>query len=557
MQRTRKFCRQWDVWICKDLNILIIKCFVFLTAEKSSTLWTEEELVTCKNKDNFTFIFLKSIIATLVQSNVSDQQTLTNSSFWKVSSDYSKIEQCDQQSYSSITYSSVKPSTDSTSKTSRSQDQQQLSFSQTSTFAERRRQITVSLSILISQHSSHSNSNIRDHTRSRYSGHDRKIQTLMKDYSNEFKYSDQDDNFVYKMIIFHDICNQTDVLSKALLKAFLVMLKELALNYWYSNIKSWDQISLNHVYNKIKAYFEDAEYKRFTLFKFNVKTFKSIIAKNQEKFMSECLQILIKDLRHLQHELDSKFRNDHFFNNKLIIACQNVSACQYACFKSSDHLVDLINDLQSLITIFVKNDQTQHISYLVKDSINDDNNAYFIDRRFHRYFNRFENNFRRQIYESSVKKRCFVCEKKKCWSFKHIRNERDQTKAKFKKRMNQRFEKRASQYIFNYEERNDDSSNDDDDLNQHIKILMIDVSHSVSFSSIISSSSDANAYMIAFEKIEYLETMLTKLINKLFNHDLKIISSFEIIVSESSFSNQSDLFIYMIKERYSFSKFSK
>ena len=70
--------------------------------------------------------------------------------------------------------------------------------------------------------------------------------------------------------------------------------------------------------------------------------------------MEECLQLLLKDLRHLQHWLDAKLCTDKFIHNKLINACQDIPACQYICFKPADTLAGLINDLRSSIITFQK-----------------------------------------------------------------------------------------------------------------------------------------------------------------------------------------------------------
>ncbi len=130
---------------------------------------------------------------------------------------------------------------------------------------------------------------------------------------------------------------------------------------------------------------------------------------NDDKFMKECLQLLIKNLRYLQHELDSKLRSERFIYNKLINVSQNVSAYQYACYRSSDSLSDLINDLRSSIIIYQKANSTL-------------NETFFIDRRYHKNF-LFENfllrNFSSRInqnrhFKNRSKKRCFVCQKKSC-----------------------------------------------------------------------------------------------------------------------------------------------
>ena len=102
-------------------------------------------------------------------------------------------------------------------------------------------------------------------------------------------------------------------------------------------------------------------------------TLKSIMQKNEKKPMEECLQLLIKDLRHLQNGLDIELCTDKFIYNKLINACQYVPACQYTFFKPADGLTGLINDLHSSIITFQKanpdNTQTQ---------------AFFIDRHYHK-----------------------------------------------------------------------------------------------------------------------------------------------------------------------------
>jgi hypothetical protein len=143
---------------------------------------------------------------------------------------------------------------------------------------------------------------------------------------------------------------------------------------------------------------------------------------NEEKSMNECLQLLIKELRHLQHELESILRIDDFIHNKLVNACQKISACQYACFKSSDSLTELINDLKSSIVIYQK-------AHFIEFSFLIEFTTLFIDRRYHRNFqsrinqnreNReFQNREQRREYQNRrnqnrTRKACFVCQKEKC-----------------------------------------------------------------------------------------------------------------------------------------------
>lgn len=70
--------------------------------------------------------------------------------------------------------------------------------------------------------------------------HSRDLSNLAKIYTDDVKYSGRNDNFTFKLSIFHDIQSKSDILSKTKIKAFSIMLKSLALNYYYSNISISD-----------------------------------------------------------------------------------------------------------------------------------------------------------------------------------------------------------------------------------------------------------------------------------------------------------------------------
>ena len=124
--------------------------------------------------------------------------------------------------------------------------------------------------------------------------------------------------------------------------------------------------------------------------------------------MIDCLNILINELRHLQHDFNSKLQNELFMQNHFIIVCENVAACRLTCYKHNFTLVDQIADLHISI-----------ISYEKFRSFETEN--FFIDKRY-RDMKKFElrqSSFRTQIFYRSFrsrpsdrKKKCFVCEKK-------------------------------------------------------------------------------------------------------------------------------------------------
>jgi hypothetical protein len=99
------------------------------------------------------------------------------------------------------------------------------------------------------------------------SEHEKELANLAKLYTNEAKYSDENDSFSFKLTIFHDMCDRADVLQSAKLKAFSTMLKDLTLDYYYSNMSIDILIIFDEVCFSMKNYFEDAEYRRSILSK--------------------------------------------------------------------------------------------------------------------------------------------------------------------------------------------------------------------------------------------------------------------------------------------------
>lgn len=87
-------------------------------------------------------------------------------------------------------------------------------------------------------------------------------------YTKEFKYSGENNSFIFKFVIFNDICSRADILFEARIKAFLTMLKVLVLDYYYLNIGIISlTINFDQVCYLIQAYFEGTKYKKSILSK--------------------------------------------------------------------------------------------------------------------------------------------------------------------------------------------------------------------------------------------------------------------------------------------------
>ena len=85
------------------------------------------------------------------------------------------------------------------------------------------------------------------------------------------------------------------------------MLCGLVFDYYYTNLKNNPfGIPFDKLYKATYNYFKRPEYRHNIFTQWNVIKLQTIIDKNPEKSITECLQILIKDLWYLQHSLNTK-----------------------------------------------------------------------------------------------------------------------------------------------------------------------------------------------------------------------------------------------------------
>ena len=136
--------------------------------------------------------------------------------------------------------------------------------------------------------------------------------------------------------------------------------------------------------------------------------------KNLKKSLSKCIQLLIIWLQQLQHDLQEALHNDIFLHNKLVINCQEISACRYAVIDSFSEIKSLINKLQFFIMIFEKEN-------LILTQVYYTNHCYYREKK-------------QYLKQDStwIFNHCFVCNKKNCWSWKYTDKEWDEAKSKFK-----------------------------------------------------------------------------------------------------------------------------
>lgn len=96
----------------------------------------------------------------------------------------------------------------------------------------------------------------------------RELISMAKLYT-EVKYSGENDNFDFKLAIFHDLCGRSGVQPFMMDQAFPTMLRGLALEHYYANMSVNKSASFEHKCESIRQYFEGPEYKRGVLATWN------------------------------------------------------------------------------------------------------------------------------------------------------------------------------------------------------------------------------------------------------------------------------------------------
>ena len=107
------------------------------------------------------------------------------------------------------------------------------------------------------------------------------------------------------------------------------------------------------------------------------------MTKHEKKSTLDCLEIFINNLCHLQHGLDSQLQIELFMQNHLIIACEEMSACCFACYKSNDTLTEQITDLKNSIISYEKT----HSKYAI-DTYFTYHGRFFLSKSRQRYLDR-------------------------------------------------------------------------------------------------------------------------------------------------------------------------
>ncbi len=76
------------------------------------------------------------------------------------------------------------------------------------------------------------------------------------------KYSGEDNNFDFKLIIFYNLCSRANMPQKTKAKVYPTILRGLVLDHYYTNLKNITiTLLFNQIYNIIYYYFKGPKYR--------------------------------------------------------------------------------------------------------------------------------------------------------------------------------------------------------------------------------------------------------------------------------------------------------
>lgn len=251
-------------------------------------------------------------------------------------------------------------------------------------------------------------------------GGGKELPALARLYGNDksLKYSGAEDNFNPKLKIFYEKCDMAGVKPAIFAKAFNMMLTGTAEEFYYLAISprvSGIAYTFVEMATLVKNNFEtEARRQRKWQEWMNTKLSK-VIQENEGISMAECLEKLIARLQNLRHRLPTAYQTDEQMRSRLLLACQETPECSTACFRPSNTLQAVCQDLRSCVG--------------TADSQRGNTGIFYTNRIYHRpnnnrnghthgggYDNRNDNTDDDNPQDD---KKCICCRRIGCWSTRH------------------------------------------------------------------------------------------------------------------------------------------
>ncbi|RAL62549.1 hypothetical protein DID88_004400 [Monilinia fructigena] len=278
---------------------------------------------------------------------------------------------------------------------------------------------------------------------------------LQKFYSPDEKYEGDDDNFDYKLSIFYEIARRAELPTEQFYQAFPMMLKGSALSFYHSSRDDLPD-TFKSLCEYMKQEFEGVQYERNMLAQWNAITLTTVRKSNKDKTLGESFNIMAKELRSLQMRLQKEMRDPIHMHNKLMLACQGVPACDFACFNPAKDVPGFIQQLKQAIATWEKSHKNGRFDLLCGPKISNTQSSYSR--------NNSPDTRAPQGRNNNFVRKCWICKKEGCRSTKHTPQEQEEHKQKWRNRFstgsNNSFKKRYDQWLVEVEGEEEEEDRD-------------------------------------------------------------------------------------------------
>ena len=295
-------------------------------------------------------------------------------------------------------------------------------------------------------------------------------------YKDEKKFGKTNDSFDYKLLLFYDKCKRVGLSKHAYIYEASIMLI-WQIQSWFYKIRNMILI-FDEFCEGMRDYFEKDEWEHHNLNKWHMIIFADVIKINLILSTTKCFRKLCDEFNILQKNINSEFHKSKHFREIIVWTCRKHFAFIAVLIRSSDRPFVLVKNLYVSI---ISHKAIQKSSNVYTQHENDRPESFYIDRQYHRDGSNFrsESNSRKNTFQS--RKKCFVCDKKRCWSTKHTEHERNEMKKRFNSRMSKYknhsgYDRWLHQYIIEYEGIEDivEDNENDDEFNQFFDDLALE-----------------------------------------------------------------------------------
>jgi len=224
------------------------------------------------------------------------------------------------------------------------------------------------------------------------------------------------------------------------------------------------ELTFTEVYNNMKLHFDTEVNKAQYHTDWSSLTFHSVKISTEAigKSNQQVLQILLKKMRLCQRALGPGYMEEHVLIHAVMRACRGVPELEFALFTPATTFEELASKLRSSIATYENRKANGQFPI--------DSDTYYTDRRYQRRDrgDKYGQGRPRGQRPSPWKKKCWICNKDNCRSYKH--SDEEQRNAKQKWRDHRQFQGQSKQgytaFLLKYEgdsEVDDSSENDQDD----------------------------------------------------------------------------------------------